>query len=224
MTGKLITIEGIDGSGKGTQSSKLVSELSKIGIPAKMYSFPAYNETFFGKEIGAFLRGEFGTINEVHPKLAALLFASDRLEQKSNLLKDLREGIFVVCDRYVESNIAHQAAKVSEKNRDQFISWIKELEYNINELPKPDVTVFLDVPLSVSKGLVLNKKLRSYTDEKEDIHEADHTYLEKVYAVYKRQQYLENWHTINCVNDKKVRSIEDINNEIIKLVLKNNHE
>lgn len=224
MTGKLITIEGIDGSGKGTQAAKLVSELSKVGIPAKMYSFPAYDKTFFGKEIGAFLRGEFGTINEVHPKLAALLFASDRLEQKSNLIKDLMEGTYIICDRYVESNIAHQAAKVPEETRGGFISWIKELEYSVNGLPKPDITVFLDVPLQISKEFVLKKKQRSYTDEKEDIHEADHSYLEKVYEVYKRQQRVEDWYTINCVNTNKVKSIETINKEIKELVLVNAHE
>jgi len=224
MTGKLITIEGIDGSGKGTQATKLIAELNSIGIEAKTYSFPAYEQTFFGKEIGAFLRGEFGTIDEVHPKLAAILFASDRLEQKERLLKDLEQGIYVVCDRYVESNMAHQAAKFQENDRIDFIEWVKELEYNVNELPKPDITIFLDVPLCVSKQLVLKKKQRTYTDEKEDIHEADHNYLEKVYSVYKQMEQSEKWDSIACTENKKVKSIEEINRAIIKLVLGNDNK
>lgn len=221
MIGKLITIEGIDGSGKGTQATKLTEELNGVGIEAKIYSFPAYEKTFFGKEIGAFLRGEFGTIDEVHPKLAAILFAADRLEQKESLLKDLQQGIYVVCDRYVESNIAHQAAKLQESERHDFMLWVKELEYKVHGLPKPDLTIFLDVPLCVSKELVLKKKQRTYTDVKEDIHEADHGYLEKVYSVYKKMETSENWDRIACTEHKneKVKSIEEINIAIMKLVL-----
>lgn len=219
MTGKLITIEGIDGSGKGTQAIELIAQLNKIGIEAKMYSFPAYDKTFFGKEIGAFLRGEFGSIDEVHPKLAALLFASDRLEQKDSLVNDLQRGVYVVCDRYVESNIAHQAAKFPENDRAEFIGWVKTLEYQVNRLPKPDKTIFLDVPLSVSKQLVLKKKQRTYTDVKEDIHEADHGYLEKVYCVYKQMELTENWHRIACTENDRVKSIDEISRAIMNSVL-----
>jgi dTMP kinase len=219
MTGKLITIEGIDGSGKGTQATILVKELNSIGIEAKIYSFPAYEKTFFGKEVGAFLRGEFGAIDAVHPKLAALLFAGDRLEQKESLVKDLQQGIYVVCDRYVESNIAHQAAKLQENHRAEFIEWVKELEYKVNGLPKPNTTIFLDVPLYISKQLVLKKKQRSYTDVKEDIHEADHGYLEKVYSVYKLLEHSENWNSIACTEGGDVKSIEEINIAIKNVVM-----
>ena len=218
MKGKLITIEGIDGSGKGTQAIKLVEELNKAGIQAKIYSFPAYEETFFGREVGAFLRGEFGSIEQVHPKLASILFASDRLEQKPQLLADLKSGVYVVCDRYVESNIAHQAAKLPDAERAAFLAWVKELEYSVNSLPKPDITFFLDVPLSVSKELVLKKKQRSYTDEKEDIHEAAHGYLQNVYDVYKQLEQTEDWQVIDCTHNGEVKSIDTIHQTILSHV------
>lgn len=215
MTGKLITIEGIDGSGKGTQSQLLIEKLKQSGKKVKMYSFPAYEETFFGKEVGAFLRGEFGSIDEVHPKLASVLYASDRLEQKPHMLKDLANGYYVVCDRYVESNMGHQAAKFPLKERPEFINWLDELEYGVNALPKPDITFFLDVPLSVSKDLVLKKKQRSYTDDKEDIHEAAHGYLEKVYQVYQYLNERNSWRRVPCVDNGIIRSIEQINSELL---------
>lgn len=218
MTGKLITIEGIDGSGKGTQSQLLIEKLKAAGKKVKMYSFPAYEQTFFGREVGAFLRGEFGSIDQVHPKLASVLFASDRLEQKPNLLADLEAGYYVVCDRYVESNMGHQAAKFPESERSEFIDWLSELEYKVNGLPKPDITFFLDVPLEVSKELVLMKKQRSYTDEKEDIHEAAHGYLEKVYQVYQLLLAKNDWCRIPCVEQGSIRSIEQINAELLAKV------
>lgn len=218
MTGKLITIEGIDGSGKGTQSQLLIEKLRAAGKKVKIYSFPAYEETFFGKEVGAFLRGEFGSIDEVHPKLASVLYASDRLEQKPKMLKDLEDGCYVVCDRYVESNMGHQAAKFPVEQREGFINWLEQLEYQINSLPKPDMTFFLDVPLSVSKELVLKKKQRSYTDDKEDIHEAAHGYLDKVYQVYQTLNDRYAWCRIPCVKDEQIRSIEDINGEMLSFL------
>lgn len=216
--GKLITIEGIDGSGKGTQASLLIEALKQRGEKVKMYSFPAYETTFFGKEIGAFLRGEFGSFDDVHPKLAAILFASDRLEQKPNLLNDLDEGYFVICDRYVESNAAHQCAKLKEQEQSGFIAWIKELEYSVHCLPKPDLTFFLDLPLSFSKELVLKKKARSYTEEKEDIQEAQHGYLEKVYSAYKQLQQAEGWFSIDCVEKGSLKTIETIHSAIVDKV------
>lgn len=218
MNGKLITIEGIDGSGKGTQSQLVVEKLLAKGEKVKMYSFPAYEQTFFGKEVGAFLRGEFGSIDEVHPKLASVLFASDRLEQKPNLMADLNDGYYVVCDRYVESNMGHQAAKFPEAQRKDFIDWLDKLEYQVNGLPKPDLTIFLDVPLAVSKELVLKKKQRSYTEDKEDIHEAAHGYLEKVYQVYQYLYQRNQWQMIPCVKNNAIRSIGSINAEIIQCI------
>jgi dTMP kinase len=218
MSGKLITIEGIDGSGKGTQSELLIESLKQQGKKVKMYSFPAYDKTFFGREIGAFLRGEFGSFEQVHPKLASILFACDRAEQKPALLKDIADGYIVVCDRYVESNAAHQSAKMDITLREDFVSWIKQLEYEVNTLPKPDLTIFLDLPIEYSKQLVLKKKQRSYTEEKEDIQEAQHGYLEQVYQVYKALQASEGWHTIDCVVKDELQTINTIHQQVVSTV------
>ncbi|TVV45416.1 dTMP kinase [Thalassolituus sp. C2-1] len=216
--GRLIAIEGIDGSGKGTQSQMLVSSLNKSGFKAKLYSFPAYDSTFFGKEIGAFLRGEYGQLNAVHPKLAALLFASDRLELKKCIEEDLANGFYVICDRYVGSNVAHQAAKLKDADFEDFATWVQTLEYEIFGLPRPDKVIFLDVPVSVSKDLVLRKKQRVYTADAEDLHESDHTYMAKVYAAYKRLSISSGWDVITCVEHDHILSMEDISNQLTRLI------
>jgi dTMP kinase len=218
VIGKLITIEGIDGSGKHTQAEKLVARLTERSIKAKLYNFPCYTETFFGKEIGCYLRGEFGSIDQVHPKLASLLFAGDRFEKKNSILDDIAKGIYVVCDRYVESNMAHQCAKLPAQERVDFIQWIEYLEYDIFKMPKPDITVFLDVPLNISKELVLKKAQRSYTEEKEDIHERAHGYLEEVYNIYKCLQKEKQWMVIDCVEANEIRHPSAISDDLMKIV------
>ncbi|MBU9863681.1 dTMP kinase, partial [Rahnella aceris] len=153
-------------------------------VDCALFSFPCYEKTFFGKEIVAFLRGEFGGINQVHPKLASILYAMDRAEVREQIVNNLEEGKIVICDRYVDSNIAHQASKLPDKEKLDFIKWIEELEYGFNRLPQPNLTFFLNVPITVSKELVLKKKKRNYTDCSEDIHEKAHGYLQKVYETY----------------------------------------
>ena len=117
--GKLIVFEGIDGSGKGTQTKKLFNFLKNKGIKTELFEFPFYSETFFGKEVGNYLNGEFGGLKEIHPKLSAMLYAGDRYEKRDELIKKLNQGYLIICDRYVPSNIAHQTAKyndIKEKN------------------------------------------------------------------------------------------------------------
>ncbi|MGQ0816654.1 dTMP kinase [Acinetobacter baumannii] len=216
--GILITIEGIDGSGKGTQTQMLLNALRNRSIPTKIYSFPCYDETFFGKEVGAFLRGEFGSLEQVHPKLASILFAGDRFENKNKINDDLNNGYVVICDRYVDSNIAHQCAKLDKNKQQELANWLEKLEYEIFAVPKPDLTFFLDVPLSVSKSLVLKKKERSYTKEKEDIHESSYQYLENVYTIYQELCEKRAWIKINCLLENNMKSIEEIHYELINKI------
>ena len=201
MKGKLITFEGIDGSGKGTQSNILVNKLKEAGLKAEIFSFPCYEKTFFGKEIGAFLRGEFGGINEVHPKLASVLYAMDRLEMRQDIIDYLNRGYVVICDRYVDSNVAHQSSKLPPKEMASFIKWVEELEYVFNKMPIPDLTFFLDVPIEISKEMVLKKNKRNYTESSEDIHEKEYGYLEKVYCAYQEINYGSRWRRIECCRD-----------------------
>jgi len=220
MKGKLISFEGIDGSGKGTQSTLLHEKLKKIGVDSILFSFPCYDKTFFGKEIGAFLRGEFGGIDEVHPKLASILYAMDRYEMRDSILSSLEDNKIVICDRYIDSNIAHQASKLPGSEKKGFIKWIEELEYGFNKMPSPDLTFFLDVPIEVSRELVLKKQKRNYTDSSEDIHEKAHGYLQKVYEAYLSIDYGKRWKKIECCNGLIMNSPEKINSNVMGVIKK----
>lgn len=211
----LITIEGGDGCGKNTQAKILVDSLNSNGFKAKLYSFPGYDSTFFGKEIGAYLRGEFGSLYEVNHKLASILYACDRFEHKNALLNDLNFGTIVVCDRYVDSNL-YQCAKLNNiKDQDEYINWLSTMEYEVFGTPKPGFTLYLDVPTEISAELVLKKKSRSYTDDKEDIHESSYEFLDNVRNVYKRILATRNSVVIDCVDDNNnLRSIYDISSDI----------
>jgi len=224
MRGKLISFEGIDGSGKGTQSTLLHENLKKEGVDSILFSFPCYDKTFFGKEIGAFLRGEFGSIDEVHPKLASILYAMDRSEMRGQILHSLENGKIVICDRYVDSNIAHQASKLPDNEKNEFIKWIEELEYSFNKMPVPDLTFFLDVPISVSRELVLRKQKRNYTDSSEDIHEKAHGYLQKVYESYLAIDYGARWKKIECCNGLVMKSPSEINLNVMSIINKEIHK
>ncbi|WP_273427091.1 dTMP kinase [Marinobacter sp.] len=219
MKSKVISIEGVDGSGKNTQANLLLEVLQAENIPAVKYSFPCYEETFFGKEIGSYLRGEFGDLNAVHPKLASMLFAGDRFEKKGEILSDLKMGKTIIMDRYVDSNLAHQCAKLGVEEHETFISWAEELEYQIYGLPRPDKTIFLDIPIEVSTKLVLLKKQRSYTQEQEDIHEKDHEYMRKVYSVYEYLSKRNSWELIECLDKGQIRSPGEILNDIVSRIL-----
>ena len=220
MQGKLITFEGIDGSGKGTQSNLLQNRLEALGIATELFSFPCYENTFFGKEIGAFLRGEFGGINDVHPKLASILYAMDRLELKEKIINGLNEGKAIICDRYVDSNIAHQSSKLPFTEQANFILWIEKLEYGFNQMPKPDITFFLNVPIEVSKDLVLKKQKRNYTDSKEDIHEQAYGYLEKVYNAYLNIDHGSRWRSVDCCENGLMLKETSINDTIFNMISK----
>jgi len=209
--GKIIAIEGIDGSGKNTQSQNILQAYLAQGANVSKMSFPAYDKTFFGKEVGHYLNGHFGGLDAIHPKLSAMLYAGDRFECKPDLLRKLADGDTIILDRYVHSNVGYQTAKLPVQERAELRAWIEELEYDVYGLPKPDVVIFLDVPPATSSELVLKKEARSYTDKKKDLHEADDSYLGKVYSVFKEMAASdERWVTIDCFKQGELRAPEDI--------------
>ena len=158
MIGKIIVIEGIDGSGKNTQTNHILNYLNNSGIKASKISFPAYEETFFGREVGNYLNGKFGKLDQIHPKLCAMLYAGDRFEKLPEINEKLAAGYFLIIDRYVPSNVAHQAAKLEGKGKREALAlWIEELEYTVYGMPKPDMVIFLDVPPKASQELILTK-------------------------------------------------------------------
>src|SRR3974390_3368535 len=145
--GKLIALEGIDGSGKRTQLDLLAGELDARGIATFRISFPRY-ESFFGKLVGRYLNGEFGVLDAVDPHLSALLYAGDRLEAKPEIEAALSSGRIVLADRYVGSNMAHQSARVVPERREEFLSWLKRLEYELYALPPENLVIYLRVPVA----------------------------------------------------------------------------
>ncbi len=214
----IIAFEGIDGSGKGTQSIKLSEYLTNKGISNTLISFPNYTGTFFGKEIAKYLNGGYGSMDTLPAEFPAMLYAIDRYEMKNIILSSLNENKVVIFDRYVPSNFAHQAAKLDANKRQSFIEWVKTFEYEILGLPKADNIYFLDVPPSISSNLVLNKEKRIYTDDKKDIHEKDNSYLEKVYNVYKEIAIKDKWQIVNCVHNGLLLSVDDISSTIINTI------
>jgi dTMP kinase len=212
MHGKLIDFEGIDGTGKSTQVELLKKYLKQTNKDFNFYKFPQYQKTFHGKTITKFLRGEFGTISDVSPYLISLAYAMDRVTVKEELFDDLNEGKLIICDRYAPSNKAHQAAKMIEPKREEFLNWLDELDYRVNRMPREDIVVLLDMPVEHSFKLL--KKI----PRKKDIHESEKPYLQEARKVYlSLAKGKKHWIVIDCVDSKnKLLSKEEIHKEIIK--------
>jgi dTMP kinase len=184
--GMLLNIEGIDGAGKGTLTRGLVALAEKAGKRVATLSFPRYDETRFAKLVGKYLDGEFGSIDDVPVKFAALLYAGDRHESRDELLSLLADNDLLILDRYVSSNIAYAAAKCVGREREEIIAWIRQVEYEIFELPKPDLTCLVSTDAALAQNLIGRKEARSYTNDSHDIHEADRKFLDRVSDVYHR--------------------------------------
>jgi dTMP kinase len=215
MPGRLIAIEGIDGSGKGTQASLLRDRFLAEGASAALLSFPRYSETTFGGFVGEYLNGRYGSLDQVHPFLAALLFAGDRFESRQTLLDALARHDVVICDRYVASNVAHQAAKRAGDDREELIRRIETVEFEVFALPRPGRTILLDLSVDNARRLIAKKAKRPYTDRAEDLHESDGLYLGAVGDVYRlRQANDPTWSKIDCERSGVVRPIDEIRDEV----------
>lgn len=187
----LIVIEGLDGAGKSTQVQMAKEYILSNGVNLKYLHFPRYEGSIYGNLIARFLRGEFGTIETVHPQLVALLFAEDRHDAAVEIRKWLANGDTVLLDRYVYSNIAYQCSKLKDpEEAARLRNWIFETEYDVFNIPKPDINIFLDVPISfVDKKLKesRNGDERDYLNGKADIHEASIEFQKNVRRFYLAQ-------------------------------------
>src|SRR5712692_10279866 len=197
--GRFIAIEGIDGSGKRTQIDLLSHALEARGVAHVRYSFPRY-ESSFGRLVARYLNGEFGRLDAVDAHLSALLFAGDRFESKAELEAALAEGKTVLADRYIGSNLAHQTERVAPAQREEFLSWLKRLEYGIYGLPVEDLVLYLRVPAAEAHRLVGLKSARNYTARRHDLQEADLRHLEQAAEIYDRLVTEPNWVRIECVD------------------------
>lgn len=185
---RFVVIEGLDGSGKSTQINLLTDLCAAQGIPTRFIHFPRHNVGVFGELIARFLRGEFGDVGQVHPQLVALLFAEDRRDFATTLRGWLDEGALVLCDRYVYSNIAFQCAKLKEPAaKSDLRRWILDFEYHYNAIPKPDFSLFLDVPFAFTERSLtarMQATARDYLAGAQDIHERDFSLQRAVRAEY----------------------------------------
>jgi len=217
--GKLIAIEGTDASGKNTQTHKLVGKLISERIPAIVGSFPVYDSPT-GKIIGGPFLGKpeisesyFENPANLDPKVASAFYVADRKYHLPKILETLNSGTNIVFDRYVESNMGHQGGKIRDPNeRLEFYKWLEKLEYEMFELPRPDLTVFLYMPFE--KGIELKSKMKVTKDEVEK----DFNYLKNSEEAYLQLAELYNWKKINCDKNSKIKSIDEISEEVYDVV------
>src|SRR3989338_3622810 len=221
-TCKLIVFDGIDGSGKATQSLLLLRRLKKEGKRVRRIEFPQYSKNVFGKLVGENLRGAFGDFAKMDPRLASTLFAADRFESKEKIQRWLKAGEIVVADRYVSSNQIHQGGKIKDlKRRTAFLMWLDYLEYKIFGVPRPHVIIFLDVPVSTSLRLLgeskkkLSKKKEKYLLGKKDILESNQQYLKQSYSsALLLAKHNRNWKRITCTVSGELLSPQEIHEQV----------
>ncbi|HZK85822.1 MAG TPA: thymidylate kinase [Desulfosporosinus sp.] len=220
MKGKLIIIEAGDGSGKATQTEKLFQRLRLEKFMVKKIEFPNYASESSAL-VKMYLNGEFGTDPDtISPYIASSFYAVDRYASyKKEWEMFYQDGGIILADRYTTSNMVHQAAKIdNESERSKFIEWLYDFEYNIFGLPVPDYVVFLDMPPEYSFALI-SKRANKTLDVRQDIHEADEQYLIKSYKNAERIANKYNWHKVMCINNSSLKTIEEIHEEVYKLVI-----
>lgn len=218
--GKFIVIEGSDGVGKKTQADLIIKMFRRIGKQVSFYDFPQYGRSFFGGMVADYLNEKYGDVNESDPYLISLLYAGDRFEASEHIRHDLKLGKIVICNRYTQSNMAFQTAKLKgEKNKKQFLDWLEELEFGIFNIPKPDMVVYLYAPHKISQKMVDTKGKRDYTDKKRDIHERNDGFLAQV-----EKEYLElaktypEWRTIVCTQGEKLLPPDEISEKVFNAI------
>ena len=215
--GKLIVIEGTDGSGKSTQFALLSDRLTAEGQSFKHLEFPRYSQPSSAL-IRMYLGGEFGSNpSDVNAYAASTFYAVDRYASyKQDWGQWYEQGGVVLSGRYTTSNAVHQASKVPETERQDFLKWLYHFEYDQLELPCPDLVIYLDVPIEYTEKLMRHREAETNTHA--DIHEQDLTYLATCRESGRTAATFYNWTVINCVRDGEMRTIEDIHEEIYRHV------
>ena len=218
--GKLIIIEGGDGSGKATQTKKLWNRLTQEGFQAKKVEFPNYSSPSSAL-VKMYLGGEFGKDpNAVNPYAASTFYAVDRFASFKELWEDFyRQDGIVLADRYTTSNMIHQAVKIKETlDWESYLDWLKDFEYRLMGLPQPDLILYLNMPPEYSISFIATRVGKSSVSE-QDIHETNLEFLRQSYENAQRVRIRENWVNISCVSsEQKLKSIEEIHEEIYQAV------
>ena len=221
---KLFVIEGVDGSGKSTQLKLLSEYLISKGFSCEFLHFPRTEAPYFGELIARFLRGEFGSNNEVDPYLVAMLYAGDRKDASDKIRGWLEKKKIVLLDRYTYSNIAYQCAKTDDLiAQEKLMKWILTLEFDHFAIPKPDLNVFLDAPLSFTESKLLSNRSgndRTYLKGSRDIHEESLNFQKKVRDIYLRVARSDDRLAVVDCRDGRglMQSPETISSLILKLI------
>ena len=218
--GKLFVIDGTDGSGKQTQFDLLKKHLDEDGINYKTVSFPNYDSPS-SSLVKMYLSGEFGeNANDVSPYIASTFYAADRYATYTKEYKEYFEnGGIILADRYTTANMVHQAGKISDKKeREKFLNWLFDLEFNLYGLPKPTRVFFLNMPPQKVKELIKDRKNKFTHNNQKDIHERDEKHLQDAYDAACSLVDIYDWKEIKCVKNNELRTRENIHEEIYKIV------
>ena len=214
--GKLIVIEGVDGCGKQTQTEKLYQRLINENKKVMKIAYPRYDNPS-SSLVKMYLSGEFGkNPNDVSAYIASIFYAADRYASfKQDYETFYKEGGIIIADRYATANIVHQTSKIADPvEREKFLNWLWDLEFNIFGIPVPDKVFFLNIPPETSMKLMENRKNKFSGETKKDIHESNPEYLKATYenACSLINKY--NWTEIICTKNDELRTIDDIHEEI----------
>ncbi|MFO0718683.1 MAG: deoxynucleoside kinase [Candidatus Paceibacterota bacterium] len=223
--GKFIVIDGIDGSGKATQTRLLVERLKKEGVKVKTIDFPRYETNFFGGLIGKYLSGIYGDFTQVDPRVASVLYAGDRFESSKEIRKWIDSGYTVVADRYVSANQIHQGGKIDNpKDRKEFLAWLDKMEYEVFRIPRPDLVIYLDVPFEVSKEWLKNKiakRKKKYLEGRVDVAEENLIYLKNSReAAIDLTKKNKDWRKIECCKNMVCMLPEEVSDRVWSIVKK----
>lgn len=220
--GKLFVIDGTDGSGKQTQFKKLQERLSEENIKFRVVSFPNY-ESPSSSLVKMYLSGEFGEhAKDVNPYVASTFYAVDRFATFKKYYEDYyNDGGIILADRYTTANMVHQAGKiVDKKEREKFLNWLWDLEFNMYNLPVPTKTIFLNMPPEEAMHLMENRENKFTHTLKKDIHERDKNHIIDSYNAACEVAKIYDWYEVKCVEDGKIRTIDNIHEEIFEEIKK----
>lgn len=222
---KLFVIEGLDGSGKSTQIKLLTEYFVEKGYSCEYLHFPRTESPYFGELIARFLRGEFGTLENVDPYLVAMLYAGDRKDASEMISKWMKDGKMVILDRYTYSNIAYQCAKITDADKKkELMSWIFALEFEHFAIPRPDLNIFLDVPFAFTEKKLTSVRSgddRTYLNGTADIHESSLDFQKKVRDIYLEVADLDDrLEVVNCNNriNNSILAPQEIFKMIVNLI------
>lgn len=214
--GKLFVIEGTDGSGKQTQLERLKERFEKENIKYKTVSFPNYDSPS-SSLVKMYLNGDFGTdAQAISPYIASTFYAADRYATfKTSYEEFYNNGGIILADRYTTSNMVHQAGKIkNDEERQKFLDWLWDFEFNLYNLPIPTEVIFLNMPVEYAQELMKNRANKITNETKKDIHERNEKHLQEAYNEACKLVKKYNWYEVKCVRDGNIRTIDDIHEEI----------